>query len=128
MRELRRRGLPWSAAHVAVGLLLGAVIAAGSPRGRRTNLALALVALGVVVGMLWSAAFSVYALVALLGSLGVAPLVLVWSAVSTPAILRGVPQAHEVHGALTRAWLALLVLLPGLFAAVWLDRVDWFVF
>ena len=120
------------AAHAAVAVLLAAAIALGvrlrGRRGRGTLILAVLAGIGAGAAIAWDAVFSVYALVALLGSLAVAPLVLVWWAVSSPAILRRAPATHELDGALTRAWLALLVLLPGLFAAVWLDRVEWFVF
>jgi hypothetical protein len=62
----------------------------------------------------------------------VAPLALIWWPLRMVRWWRrppaGAAEARAVRGALVAAWLALVVLLPGLFAWVWLDRVEWLTF
>ncbi len=54
---------------------------------------------------------------------------LVWDELFTPYGRRDRQvEPQELHGALVRAWLSLLVVLPGLYGWIWNERVDWLVF
>lgn len=115
--------------------LLGSVAALARLRdkdlGRWTRRALTAAAGYLALIVLWHAAFTPYALVMLFA----APLAGVgagaWWAASSVTLgrRRGQPvDRRQVTGALARAWLSALVLLPGAFAWTWADRVAWLVF
>jgi hypothetical protein len=131
------------AAHVAAAGCLALVVAALSAvrrvaagsagPGAATVYALVLVGVFIAVSLAWHKAFAVPATVALLASLVLYPVAVVWWAAAVLGWLRRPPTGpDEVRRSLTSAlwlgWTSLLVLLPGTFAWVWLDRVEWLVF
>jgi hypothetical protein len=132
------------AAHAVAALWLGAVVAwlsalrrrldgeAAVP-GRRTLAGLAVAALLLVVALLWHEASEFPLIGAVALSLLGLPVAAVWWLIGTVALWRrsAVPEAEQrrrVTGELVAAWLALTVLLPGIYGWVWLSRVQWLVF
>lgn len=123
------------AAHVVAALWLGATIAAIDAArrrsvgpGRRTRIALAGAAILIAVALVWHPLFNVPALAAMVVSIVLAPAAAVWWLLRTVAWARRPAVPDELRASLVAAWIALGVLLPGLFGWVWTDRVDWLVF
>ena len=132
------------AAHLVAAVWLGAVVAyaAAARRGIREGIrapgpvtvrALAAVAVFTAVSLAWPALFKIPAVVALVASLLLIPVAGIAWIVEAARLWRRPPQvAADTDGHLTillaQAWVCLVVLLPAIYAWVWLDRVDWLVF
>jgi hypothetical protein len=90
------------------------------------------VALFVLASLAEHNLFSLPAFAAMLLSVVVAPLALIWLPLRMVRWWRRPPSDDAAPRAaradVLAAWLALIVLLPGLFAWVWLDRVAWLTF
>ena len=132
-----------TAAHVAVGVWLGAVVATASAVRRRTSegvaapggvtvRVLAAVALVVLGSLAWHGLFTVPAVIALFASLAVLPAAVVWWVISAIGWRRpaadGTEARRRLDLALATSWVSLVLLLPAVYAWVWLDRVEWIVF
>jgi hypothetical protein len=128
------------AAHVAAAVWLAAVVAcvaalrrdARAP-GPITIRVLAAAGAFMVACLVWPDLFKAPATVALLTSLLLIPLAALFWTVEAVRLWRHPPQAaagtdRHLTFALAQAWVSLLVLLPAVFAWVWVDRVDWIVF
>ena len=117
---------------VAAVLLAGVVVACDLVRapegelGRLTRIVLPVAAVFLLVSLAWHRAFDLFGLAMLVASPLTALAVAVWWLVVLVELLR--TRTTAAGGLLARAWICLLVLLPGLFAWVWADRVDWFTF
>jgi hypothetical protein len=132
------------AAHVAAAAWLGAMVAslAAARRqvregvrapGRVTIGALAAVGLFVVASLAWHPLFSVPAFAAMIASIVLFPVAVIWWTLGAIAWWRRPPRTdaelrRRLRGALAAAWVSLIVLLPALLAWVWADRVEWLVF
>jgi hypothetical protein len=128
------------AAHLAAAVWLAAVVAyaAAARRGERapgpvTVRALAAVGVFVAACLAWPALFKVPGAVTLVASLLLFPVAAILWIVEAVRLWRRPPRtAADAAGHLTlvlaEAWVSLVVLLPAVFAWVWLDRVDWLVF
>jgi hypothetical protein len=131
------------AAHVAVGVWLGAVVACASAVQRRsregiaapggvTARALAAAALFVIASLAWHGLFTVPAVVAIFASLAVLPAVAIWWVLAAIGWRRpagdGAGPRRRPDLTLAMAWVSLALLLPAVYAWVWMDRVEWIVF
>jgi hypothetical protein len=128
------------AAHLAAAVWLAAVVAyaAAARRNERapgpvTIRALVAVAAFTAVSLVWPALFKIPATVALEASLLLIPVACVVWIVEAARLWRRPPQVaadteHHLTIVLAESWVCLVVLLPAIFAWVWLDRVDWLVF
>jgi hypothetical protein len=119
------------AAHVAAAVWLGAVVAATAAARRRaapgrvTIRALAAVAAFVVAALIWHPLATLPAFAAMVASLITFPFAIVWWTIRLLAWRR---TMQHTGAALAAAWASLTLLLPALFAWVWVDRVAWLVF
>jgi|1186.fasta_scaffold28844_2 hypothetical protein len=127
------------AAYGLAALWLGAVVAATAAArrqaehgiaapGPRTLVALAAAALFALAALRWHGLFSLPAFAAMIATLGLGPAGAVWWVLRAVGWLRRPPVPAQLAGSLTAAWIALAVLLPGLFGWTWVDRVQWLVF
>ena len=130
------------ALHAVAALALGAVVLAcsrmreahagrGARPGRRTAICLGAAGAYLLASLVHHELFDLYGFVMLVVSPVAALAALVWWAVDLLRLRRAAPAADRpelLTSMLARAWLSLIVLLPGLFAWVWADRVQWFVF
>jgi hypothetical protein len=127
------------AAFVAAALWLAAVVAVtsatrrqargeGAGPGRRTRRALAAAGLFATAAIAWHPLFDVPALVAMVASVVVAPVAVVWWLLRTAGWLRARPRPEQLGESLAAAWVDLAFLLPALFGFVWATRVEWLVF
>jgi hypothetical protein len=72
-------------------------------------------------------------LAALLASILLLPVSAIWWILGAIAWARRPPRdeaeaARRLGGALVAGWVSLTLLLPGIYAWVWLSRVEWLVF
>ena len=115
-----------------LGALVARTAAAARISPRVTAAALGGVALFVLASLAEHNLFSLPAFAAMLLSVVVAPLALIWLPLRMVRWWRRPPSDDAAPRAaradVLAAWLALIVLLPGLFAWVWLDRVAWLTF
>jgi hypothetical protein len=132
------------AAHVAAAAWLAAVVASTAVvrrRGREgvpapgpvTVRALAAIGAFTAACLVWHQLFTPPAAVALVVSLVLFPAVAIWWIVEAARLWRRPPPTafdtdRRLTFALAQAWVSLVVLLPAVFAWIWLDRVDWLVF
>ena len=132
------------AAHVAAAVWLAAVVAfAAAARrheregirtpGRVTLRALAAAGAAMAAFLAWPVLFNVPAAVALVASLLLIPVAAIFWIVEAATLWRRPPRtatdtARHLTFVLAQAWVSLVVLLPAVFAWIWLDRVDWIVF
>jgi hypothetical protein len=128
------------AAHIAAAVCLALVVAALSTvrrvaagkagLGPVTISTLALLGGFIGVSLLWHDLFAVPAAVALVASFVLYPVAFVWWVWLLITWWAGPPKrlGRSLTSAVALAWTSLLVLLPGTFAFVWLDRVNWIEF
>ena len=131
------------AAHVAAAGWLALVVAAASTvrrvatglagPGTATLCTLGLVFVFIAVALFWHQIFRVPGTIAVLASLVLYPVAVVWWVYAVLRWWRRPPtQPDALRGGVTNtlllSWVCLLVLLPATFGWVWLDRVDWVVF
>jgi hypothetical protein len=128
------------AAHVVAAVWLAVVVAwtaaarAAQPApGPVTIRALAAVGVFTAACLLWPALFRVPGAVALVASLLLLPVASIAWTVQGALLWRRPPRTaadtkRRATFALAQAWVSLVLLLPAVFAWVWLDRVDWIVF
>ena len=98
--------------------------------GRATLLVLALAGAYLAASLVHHPLFDVLGRPAVFASLLAGPATAAWWLVVSVMLARR-PRHRpagekEIRGALVRAWVSLLVLLPGLYGWVWVSRVDWF--
>jgi len=132
------------AAHVVAAGWLAAVVASiaaarrqvregvGAP-GRVTLTALGVVGALVLASLVWHQLLNVPAFAAMLASFVLAPVVAIWWLFAAVAWFRrptgsDADLSRRLGRELVAGWVSLTLLLPALFAWVWLDRVDWLVF
>jgi hypothetical protein len=131
------------AAYVVAAAWLATVVACVSAAQRRlregvaapgpvTVRAIVVVALLVGVAVVWHPLLGLPAAAALVVSIVLAPAAAIWWVLAAIVLWRRPPAAQALDARLTVAlrvaWLSLVVLLPAIFAWVWLDRVEWLVF
>lgn len=132
------------AAHVVAAMWLGGVVAcaatarrqaggAAAAVGRSTTAALAAAGLFVAASLVWHSLFTIPALAAMVASVVLFPVAVIWWVLGAVALWRRPPRGADTlrrrhTSVLTAAWVSLAVLLPATFAWVWSDRVEWLVF
>ena len=132
-----------SAHLVAGGWLAGMVACAAAARrraregirapGRVTLAALGTVAMFVAASLVWHPLFTPPAFAAWLASFALFPTTAIWWSLSAVAWWRHPPRTDEewqrrLGRVLAGCWVSLTLLLPAVFAWVWVDRVEWIVF
>ena len=124
------------AAHLAAAAVLAAVAALGSAlregaagrpaRPATPTLRVLVLAAALAAGLLvWPEPVGVYVLAMAIAAPFAALATAVWWVVALPPFT---DRSLAVGGVLARTWMSLFVLLPGLYAWVWLSRVSWLVF
>jgi hypothetical protein len=131
------------AVHLVAAAWLAAVIASVSAARRRLRTGIAapgpatvraIVAVALILGVavVWHPLLGVPAAAALVLSIVVAPTSAIWWVLAAVVLWRSPPAAQALDARLkvasTASWVSLVVLLPAVFAWVWLDRVEWLVF
>jgi hypothetical protein len=132
------------AAHLGAALWLGVLVAwaAAARRQLRESIAapgrVTLAVLGgvgafVVLSLIWHPVFTAPAFVAMILSVGLFPAAVIWWVLGVVFLTRSPPHSdgdleRRMTGQLTAAWVSLTLLLPAVFAWVWVDRVEWLVF
>jgi glucan phosphoethanolaminetransferase (alkaline phosphatase superfamily) len=132
------------AAHLVAAVWLAGVVAYASALRRReregvfepgptTVKALAAAGAYAAACLLWHPLLTPLATAALVASFVLFPAFALWWIVEPARLWHKPPQTaaetdRRLTFALVEAWVALVVLLPAVFAWVWTDRVDWIVF